>query len=323
MTANARGPRRGTAAGKGAKKDEPSTMKRLQSAESMRRFAREAREAGRTIGFVPTMGAFHEGHLSLIRKARAQNDVVVVSIFVNPLQFGPHEDFEHYPRDLARDLDRARELGVDAVFIPETAEVYPAGFAVRVSVGPLGERLCGAARPGHFDGVCTVVLKLLGIVQPQRMYLGQKDAQQLILIERMVADLNVDTRVVACPTVREPDGLAMSSRNAYLTPEERAALAPRLYQALRSVQRAILVEHERDATRLRERMRALIEDGAGIEVEYIAFVDPETLADRPVLTGRTLIALAARLGKARLIDNILINVPGGRMAEQLGIEREG
>jgi pantoate--beta-alanine ligase len=322
MTANARGPRRGTAAGKGAKPDEPNTMKRLQSAESMRRFARDAREAGRTIGFVPTMGAFHEGHLSLMRKARSQNDVVVVSIFVNPLQFGPHEDFEHYPHDLARDLDRARELGVDAVFIPETAEVYPAGFAVRVSVGPMGERLCGAARPGHFDGVCTVVLKLLGIVQPQRMYLGQKDAQQLILLERMVTDLNVDTRVVACPTVREADGLAMSSRNAYLTPEERATQAPRLYQALRSVQRAILIEHERDAQRLRERMRSQIEEGTGFAVEYVAFVDPETLADRPVLTGRTLIALAARLGKARLIDNILINVPGGRMAEQLGIERE-
>jgi pantoate--beta-alanine ligase len=155
------------------------------------------------------------------------------------------------------------------------------------------------------------------------MYLGQKDAQQLILIERMVTDLNVDTRVVACPIVREPDGLAMSSRNAYLTPEERSTQAPRLYQALRAVQRAILVEHERDSARLRERMRAQIEVGAGIEVEYIAFVDPESLADRPVLTGRTLIALAARLGRARLIDNLLINVPGGRMAEQLGIDREG
>lgn len=313
---------RGSAAGGSRKRPAAEAgMKRLQSAESTRRFGREARAAGKSIGFVPTMGAFHEGHLSLMRKARSQNEVVVVSIFVNPLQFGPEEDFARYPRDLARDLDRAREMGVDAVFLPETEEMYPEGFSARVTIGPLGQRLCGASRPGHFDGVCTVVAKLLGIVQPQRVYLGQKDAQQLILLERMVRDLNIDTKVIGCPTVREKDGLAMSSRNAYLTPEQRAQ-APRLYQALRTAQRAILVERERDPERLRARLEGELRRDSEIEVEYVALVDPETLEERPVLTGRTLIALAARLGEARLIDNLLINVPGGRMAERLALGRE-
>jgi pantoate--beta-alanine ligase len=262
------------------------------------------------------MGALHEGHLSLVRKARSQNDVVVLSIFVNPLQFAPGEDYERYPRDLARDMDRAREAGVDAVFIPEAPDLYPEGFTTRVTIGTMGERLCGAGRPGHFDGVCTVVLKLLGIVQPHRLYLGQKDAQQLIILERMIADLNVDVKVVACPTVREKDGLALSSRNRYLTEAERGE-APRLYAALRMAQREILVGNERDANRLRARMHDAITAKSGIEIEYIALVDPETLEERPVLGGRTLIAVAARVGTARLIDNILINVPGGRMAEKV------
>jgi pantoate--beta-alanine ligase len=321
MKGKAQGARGAAAARTGAAKSDAGGMKRLQSAESMRRFAREAREAGRSIGFVPTMGAFHEGHLALVRKARGQNDVVVVSVFVNPLQFGPHEDYEHYPRDLARDLDRVRELGVDAAFVPDAAEMYPVGYTTNVSVGPLAGRLCGAGRPGHFDGVCTVVAKLLGIIQPHRLYLGQKDAQQLVVLTRMIADLNIDTKVVACPTVREKDGLAMSSRNAYLTPEERAQ-APNLYRVLRAAQRAVLVEHERDPRRLRDQMKLQLEGDAAFRVEYIALVDPETLEELPTLTGRLLIAIAARLGKARLIDNLLVNVPGGRMAEQLTIARE-
>ena len=290
-------------------------MKRLQSAESQRRFSRQMREEAKRIGFVPTMGAFHEGHLTLMRKARGQNDVVVVSIFVNPLQFGPGEDYEKYPRDLARDLDKARAEGVDAVFIPEPAEMYPPGFSTKISVGPMADKLCGAQRPGHFDGVCTVVLKLLGIVQPHRLYVGQKDAQQAILLQKMLIDLDVDVRTTVVPTQRDKDGLAMSSRNRYLNEEERA-MAPRLYEALRLAQREILVGGERDPKALAARMRDLILSGTKFEIEYLEMVDPETLDPRPILTGRLLIAIAARLGPARLIDNLQINVPGGRMAER-------
>jgi len=309
---------RARAAAARARRKAAAGMKRLQSPGSMRRFAQQKRHAGRRIGFVPTMGALHEGHLALIRKARGQNDVVVVSIFVNPLQFGQGEDYERYPRDLARDMDLAREGGVDAVFVPEIADLYPEGYATRVTVGPLGERLCGATRPGHFDGVCTVVMKLLGIVQPHRLYLGEKDAQQLIILERMVADLDVDVRIVACTTVRDKDGLAVSSRNRYLTPEQRHQ-APRLYQALRLAQREILIGHERDPERMAARMRDHIAAGPDFRIDYIELVDPETLRPRPVLTGRTLIALAAWLGETRLIDNIMVNVPGGRVAEGLGL----
>jgi len=297
-------------------KSTPSVMKRLQSPGSQHRFSMQMREQGCKIGFVPTMGALHAGHLALVRKARSQNGVVVVSIFVNPLQFGPGEDYGRYPRDLARDMDRAREAGVDAVFVPEVADLYPEGFTTRVGVGPMAERLCGAERPGHFDGVCTVVLKLLGIVQPHRLYLGQKDAQQLIILERMLADLNVGVKVVGCPTVREKDGLALSSRNRYLTEQQRRE-APHLYAALRMAQREILLGNERDPNRLRARMHDAIIRDTGFEIEYIALVDPESLEERRVLEGRTLIAIAARLGVGRLIDNILINVPGGRMAEEI------
>lgn len=296
-------------------------MKRLQSAASQRRYSQAVREKGKTIGLVPTMGAFHEGHLSLIRKARSQCDAVVVSVFVNPLQFGPGEDFERYPRELARDIDSSRELGVDVVFVPEVSEMYPAGHATKISVGPMAHKLCGAARPDHFDGVCTVVMKLIGIVQPHRIYLGEKDRQQLVILRRMVTELNVDVKVVSCVTVREADGLAMSSRNAYLTPDERS-VAPRLYAALRAAQREILVGGRRDPQALKARMsEQMLMDGAPFEMEYIAVVDPETLEDRQVLSGRVLIALAARLGRARLIDNLLINVPGGRMAEGITAKR--
>jgi len=288
-------------------------MKRFQSAESQRRFSREVREAGKRIGLVPTMGAFHRGHVSLIEKARAQNDVVVVSVFVNPLQFGPAEDYERYPRDLARDIDLCRAAGVDAVFQPETAEMYPPGFTTKITVGPIGQRLCGAYRPGHFDGVCTVVAKLIGIVLPHRLYLGEKDAQQLIIVERMIRDLNLDAKVVACATVREEDGLAMSSRNRYLTAAQRAQ-APKIHDALRIAQREILVCHTRDPRALEGLMREVIERETELRVEYIQMVDPETLEPRAVLEGRTLIAVRVQLGEAHLIDNLLINVPGGRMA---------
>jgi pantoate--beta-alanine ligase len=288
-------------------------MKRFQSAESQRRFAREVREAGKRIGLVPTMGAFHRGHLSLIEKARAQNDVVVVSVFVNPLQFGPDEDYERYPRDLARDIDLCRAAGVDAVFQPETAEMYPPGFTTKITVGAMGTRLCGAYRPGHFDGVCTVVAKLIGIVMPHRVYLGEKDAQQLLILERMVGDLNMDVKIIGCATVREEDGLALSSRNGYLTPEQRLQAA-KIHEALRIAQREILVCHTRDPRALENLMREVMEKGTEMRVEYIQMVDPETLEPRAVLEGRTLIAVRAQLGTTHLIDNLLINVPGGRMA---------
>lgn len=295
-------------------------MKRFQSAASQWRWARDACEAGQKIGFVPTMGAFHAGHLSLIKKAVSQNDLTVVSIFVNPLQFGEGEDFGAYPRDLARDTDLVRELGVDAIFIPDQGEMYPAGFCTTVTAGPLAERLCGANRLGHFDGVCTVVTKLIGIVQPHRIYLGEKDAQQLYILKRMITDLDLFVKVVACPIVREKDGLAMSSRNAYLSPEDRAE-ATKLNESLRLAQKAILLENARDARALKDRMQAHILESGRFEIDYIAIVDPESLEDRGVLTGRTLIALAARIGGTRLIDNILINVPGGQLAAGLGNAR--
>ncbi len=303
--------------GKTSARTAKGSMKRFISAESQTRYSRQMRAQGCTIGFVPTMGAFHEGHLSLIRRARSQNDVVVVSIFVNPLQFGPGEDFERYPRDLARDADLARQEGVDALFVPEVEEMYPPGFSTKITVGEMATKMCGASRPGHFDGVCTVVMKLIGIVQPHRIYLGRKDAQQLIILQKMIRELNVDVKVVDCPTVREKDGLAMSSRNAYLTPEERQQ-APVLYKALRMAQREILVGGERDPQRLKSKMERMILDGTSFKIDYIAMVDPETLEERKSLAGRTLIALAAYLGKARLIDNIMVDVPGGRMAESVG-----
>ena len=183
-------------------------MKRFQSVESQQRFSRQVRAEGQKIGCVPTMGALHAGHLSLVKKARSQNGVVIVSIFVNPLQFGEGEDFERYPRDLARDLDQLRDAGVDAVFLPEAHEMYGEDFVTQVTAGAMGTKMCGAYRPDHFDGVCTVVAKLLGIVMPHRIYMGEKDAQQLVVLRRMIADLNFDVRLVACPIVREKDGLA-------------------------------------------------------------------------------------------------------------------
>lgn len=288
-------------------------MKRFQSVESQQRFSRQVCAEGGKIGFVPTMGAFHAGHLSLVKKARSQNDIVIVSIFVNPLQFSEGEDFERYPRDLARDLDQLRDAGVDAVFLPEPHEMYGENFTTTISVGEMATRMCGAYRPGHFDGVCTVVAKLLGIVMPQRIYLGEKDAQQLVILRRMIADLNIDVRVVAGPIVREKDGLALSSRNTYLSEAERAE-APRLYEALRLAQREILVGQARDPIALTAKMRAHIEASRHLRVRYIEMVDPESLEPREVLTGRTLIALSVDLGETHLIDNLLINVPGGRMA---------
>ncbi|GBD09647.1 Pantothenate synthetase [Candidatus Thermoflexus japonica] len=257
-----------------------------------------------TWGFVPTMGYLHEGHLSLVRRARAENDHVAVSIFVNPTQFGPHEDYNRYPRDLERDLRLLEPLGVDLVFAPPVEEMYPPGFQTWVVVEEVSRPLEGAARPGHFRGVATVVTKLLNIIQPDRAYFGQKDAQQAVVIRRMVQDLNIPVEIVVCPTVREPDGLAMSSRNTYLSPEERQA-ATVLFRALQAA-KARYEQGERDAERLRAAMREVIQAEPLARLDYVSVADPETLQELSRVEDRALLSLAVYIGKTRLIDNILL-----------------
>jgi pantoate--beta-alanine ligase len=276
-------------------------MKTIRSIAALQEEIREAHRRGESVGFVPTMGYFHEGHLSLMRRARQENGLVVVSLFVNSLQFGPNEDFAKYPRDLDRDAQMAEGTGVDLLFHPEAAEMYPEGFQTTVTVGELTEGLCGASRPGHFQGVATVVLKLFHIVQPDRAYFGEKDAQQLRVIRRMARDLNLGLAVVGCPIVREPDGLALSSRNIFLAPAERQA-ALVLY---RTLQRAgeLLAAGERDSTALRRELLTVLDGEPLAELDYLAIVDSDTLQPRQPLAGTILVALAVRIGKTRLIDN--------------------
>lgn len=272
----------------------------------LRELVGAARGAGRTIGFVPTMGFLHAGHLSLMRLAREAGHFVVVSIFVNPLQFGPGEDFAVYPRDLERDARLAAGEGVDVVFAPAVAEMYPGGYdnmRTFVEVRDLGEGLCGASRPGHFRGVATVVTKLFNIVRPDAAYFGQKDAQQVAVIRRMVRELNSGPEIVAAPIVREPDGLALSSRNIYLDAAERQA-ALVLSRALALAAKR-LGGGERDAARIAAAMRELIAAEPLAAVDYIAVVHPDTLAALAAVDGPALVALAVRIGKTRLIDNMV------------------
>ena len=257
-----------------------------------------------TWGFVPTMGYLHEGHLSLVRRARAENDRVAVSIFVNPTQFGPHEDYARYPRDLERDLRLLEPLGVDLVFVPSVEEMYPSGFQTWVIVEEVSRPLEGASRPGHFRGVATVVAKLFNILQTDRAYFGQKDAQQTVVIRRMVQDLNIPVEIVICPTVREPDGLAMSSRNTYLNPEERRA-ATVLFRALQAA-KARYEAGERDAEGLREAMREVIRAEPLARIDYVSVADPETLQELERVEGPALLSLAVYIGTTRLIDNIML-----------------
>ena len=276
----------------------------LERIDQVRRTVREARGGGRKVGLVPTMGALHEGHASLIRVARAEAGCVVVSIFVNPTQFGPGEDLSRYPRPVEKDLDLCRREGVDVVFTPSAGEMYPEGFATSVRVADLAEKMCGAFRPGHFDGVCTVVAKLLAIIQPDVAYFGEKDAQQLAIIRRMAADLNLTPEIRGCPLVREPDGLALSSRNAYLSADERRrALA--LSAALAEAKLA-LAAGERDAATVAGAVRQRLEAAAGLEIQYVAVVDPDTLADLTRIADKVLVAVAAKVGQTRLIDNVLL-----------------
>jgi pantoate--beta-alanine ligase len=270
----------------------------------MRAASRWLRARGEGIAFVPTMGALHAGHLSLVRRARTLAPRVVLSIFVNPIQFGPGEDFAAYPRAEARDLSLARKAGVDIAYLPAAAAMYPPGFRTRIQVGGLADRLCGRSRPGHFDGVCTVVMKLLAQVEPQMLVLGQKDAQQALILSRMGRDLDLDVQVVVAPTRREPDGLAMSSRNAYLTPEERRQ-APAIYAALRAGAE-VAARGERSSARIARAVRARLERAPLLTPEYVAVVDLEDLLPHHRLPPAALIAVAARLGRARLIDNVIV-----------------
>ncbi len=270
----------------------------------MKQVARQARAEGRPAGFVPTMGALHEGHMSLVHAAMAECQPVVASIFVNPAQFGPGEDLQKYPRTLDADRVRLEEAGVSYLFAPEAAEMYPQGFRTWVNVEGLSDRLEGRVRPGHFRGVTTVVLKLLEIVQPQKAFFGRKDAQQARLIQQMARDLHLDSEIIVCPIVREPDGLAMSSRNAYLSPDERRA-ATVLHRSLDRARRAI-ERGERDALRLTAAMREIIRGEPLAQTDYLELVDAETLEPVTRLRRTCLALLAARFGATRLIDNLLI-----------------
>jgi len=293
----------------------------LRTVPDMSAAVREAKAAGRTIGFVPTMGFLHEGHLSLVREARRVSDVVVVSIFVNPLQFGPKEDFRVYPRDIDRDSRLLEPLGVDYLFSPSEGEMYPPGHATFVEVQGLQDRLCGRSRPGHFRGVCTVVLKLFEIVRPDRAFFGQKDAQQALIITRMAADLNLGVTVETRPTVREPDGLALSSRNAYLSVEERRA-ATVLWRSLEEVRREC-AGGETDAEALLRTMQGLIDREPLAKVDYLAIVRPDTLEPVSRVEGETLVALAVYFGRTRLIDNILLRPDGWPEGQNVKLMKKG
>lgn len=268
------------------------------------------RASGKTIGFVPTMGALHEGHLALVRRARAENDLAVVSVFVNPTQFNDKKDLAAYPRDLARDAALVEEAGCDLLFAPEADAIYPAGFQTTVHPGPLAEVLEGYFRPGHFVGVCTVVTKLLNIVQPTRAYFGEKDWQQLKVIERLVADLDLPVSIVGCPTMREPDGLAMSSRNARLTPEarEKARVIPYLLDTAQDLLDTASYEQQTDQPGvLKHWLLSLLESGyPGLVPDYIAVVDSDTLVEPEKIAERALVAIALTVDGVRLIDNKII-----------------
>ena len=279
-------------------------MKQLETVTSMKAACRQVTRSGKTLGFVPTMGALHEGHLSLVLASTSRCDVTAVSIFVNPLQFGPTEDLAKYPRTMERDTAMLEAAGVDLLFFPSVEEMYPAGATTRVHVAELSEKLDGASRPGHFLGVATVVNKLFEIVRPDSAFFGQKDAAQVAVLRKMVRDLDMDVEVVVCPIVREKDGLAMSSRNAYLTPEQRQQ-ALVLHRSLLRVQAAV-DRGERDASRLRKIGEEAMAEEAAARLDYFAIVDPERLDPVRDVSRGALVAVAAYVGTTRLIDNILL-----------------
>ncbi len=282
-------------------------METIRIPRILQETSRMHRSQGKGIGFVPTMGALHEGHLSLVRRAREENDILVVSIFVNPLQFGPQEDFNKYPRDIEMDIEKLQKEGVHTLFMPEPASLYPSGFSTSIGVKGLSEKLCGAYRPGHFTGVATVVCKLFNLVKPSKAYFGQKDYQQTVVIKRMTEDLNMDVELVVCPTVREREGLAMSSRNTYLNPEQRKA-ALSLYAALTAASHRI-----QSGTSAPEEIKKLMQDALQkepllSEVQYAGVYDPVTLDELHEFMKENLLAVAVKIGSTRLIDNMLLTL---------------
>lgn len=282
-------------------------MEIIRRVREMQKKSEELRKMGKIIGFVPTMGALHEGHLTLIRETRKRCDVLVISIFVNPIQFGPKEDYREYPRVFESDRKMCENEGVDIIFYPDEREMYPENFSTYVEVEKLTESLCGRFRPGHFRGVTTVVTKLFNIVKPHIAAFGWKDAQQLIVIKRMVEDLNLDIEILPVETVRERDGLAMSSRNIYLNPQERNE-APLLYKSL-LLAKKIIEEGERDSEKVIKEMEKFIKENSKlIKIQYIEIVDLNTLSALKEIKGEVLIGIACFLGKTRLIDNIRIKV---------------
>ncbi len=279
-------------------------MQVIERAEEMQQRCEALRLSGKTLALVPTMGFFHEGHLELMRVAKKHADVVMISIFVNPTQFGPGEDFEAYPRDMKGDLAKAEQVGVELAFTPSVEDMYPKGYQTTVAVGGVTKHLCGLSRPGHFEGVTTVVAKLFNITKPHIAVFGQKDYQQLTVITRMVIDLNMDIQIIGVPTYREADGLAMSSRNSYLSPQERmSALCLKKSLDLASEMRE---QGERDGSRIQAAITDLILGHPHTQIDYVTFCHPATLEDVTFLEDETLLALAVRVGKTRLIDNRLL-----------------
>jgi pantoate--beta-alanine ligase len=266
------------------------------------------KEVARPLGLFPTLGSLHQGHLSLVKRAREDNATLAASIFVNPTQFGPTEDLQAYPRDMERDLALLKELGTDLVFIPQPDDMYPPGFDTSIDTGHVASRLEGESRPGHFKGVATVVAKLFSIVRPDRAYFGQKDAQQVQVIRRMNDDLNLGVEIIVLPTVREPDGLAMSSRNANLSPQERQA-APVLYRSLCEA-KGMYGRNERAASAIKKAIQKLIQDEPMAHLDYVSIADPDTLDELDAIQGPALVSLAVQIGKTRLIDNVVLNNEG-------------
>jgi pantoate--beta-alanine ligase len=281
-------------------------MEVVKNIKDIKNIIKIQKKAGKTIGFVPTMGFLHNGHISLINKAVSENDFTIISIFVNPIQFGPNEDYNRYPRDMEGDITKAEEAGADIVFLPSNDEMYPDGYSTYVDVYGITDKLCGRSRPGHFKGVCTVVLKLFNIVKPDKAYFGQKDAQQVAVIYKMVKELDLDIIIVTCPIVRESDGLALSSRNVYLSSEERKE-ALVLYQSLNEA-KAIFEGGERNCNIIREQIIEKINSKKHASIDYVEILEAGTLEYVNEIKSSVLIALAVKFGKTRLIDNMILEV---------------
>ncbi|HOV26775.1 MAG TPA: pantoate--beta-alanine ligase [Pseudobacteroides sp.] len=281
-------------------------MRVIEKIKDLKAIIRSQKSSGKTIGLVPTMGYLHDGHLSLVKASRDENDFTIMSIFVNPTQFGPNEDFDSYPRDMERDTKLAEAAGVDVIFAPSKDEMYPDGYKTYVEVEDITNVLCGKSRPGHFRGVTTVVAKLFNIVEPDKAYFGQKDAQQVIVLRKMVKDLNMNLEIVTCPIVRESDGLAMSSRNTYLSPEERSG-ALVLSQSLFEAEK-IIKDGERDAAKIIGYIKNRISQVEIAEIDYVEITDIDDLKSVEHIAGKVLIALAVRFGRTRLIDNVIVEV---------------